>query len=162
MRAKWMAVLTIALMFIGCGEQGKPVSPAKPKETKILGKDAFSLEVEGFKLTSAEVQKLEGASGGKVVMLKDEYGRAEKTIQLGKGNYEVTVYALGASFDEDAFYLTVGNLAEERMWPENPGEILPTNDVIHLTQEADGPCNIVLRFGEQNVQLDRVQFKPVP
>jgi hypothetical protein len=158
----WMAVFASALMFSGCGEQGKPVSPAKVKETKILGKDMFSLEVEDFKLTNAEVQKLEGAGGGKVVVFKDDYSRAEKTIQLGKGKYEVTVYALGPSFDEDAFYLTVGNLAEERRWPENPGELLPTQDTISLTQEADGPCNITLRFGEKNVQLDRVQFKPVP
>ena len=161
MRAVWMAVLAIALMFTGCGEKRETCGPTKSKETKLLGKDVFSLEVEDFKLTNAEVQKLEGASGGKAVMLKDDYSRAEKTIQLSKGKYEVTVYALGASFDEDAFYLTVGNLAEERMWPENPGELLPTQDVIHLTQEADGPCNIALRFGEKNVQLDRVQFKPV-
>jgi len=150
----WMAVLAVALIFTGCGET------AKTGKTKILGKDVFSLEVEDFKLTNADVQKLEGASGGKAVMLKDDYSQAEKTIQLGKGNYEVTVYALGASFDEDAFYLTVGNMAEERMWPENPGELLPTQDVILLAQEADGPCTIVLRFGEQNVQLDRVQVKP--
>jgi len=153
MRAKWMVVLAVALVFSGCGEK-----TTGPKINKLAG-GAFFVEVEDFDLSNAEIQKLSEASGGKVVMLQDEYGEAEVTIQLGKGDYEVTVYALGASFDEDAFYLTVGNQAEERMWPEAPGELLPTADVVYLTQDADGPCTIVLRFGEPNVQLDSVEFK---
>ena len=154
MRAKWMVVLAVALVFSGCGERETGLKIQK------LTDGAFSVEVEDFTLTSAEVQKLAEASGGKVVMLQDEYGEAEATIQLGKGDYEVIVYAYGASFDEDAFFLTIGNQAEERLWPEAPGELLPTQDVVHLTQDADGPCTIVLRFGEPNVQLDRVVFKP--
>ena len=155
MKAKWMAVLAIALLFSGCASKEKP-------RIQKVGKDAFFVEVEEFDLTNAEVQELEGASGGKVVVLQDESGKAEATIQLSKGNYEITVYALGPSSDEDAFYLTVGDNAEERRWPENPGEILPTLDVVNFTQEADGPCDILLRFAEPNVQLDRVQFKHVP
>jgi len=155
MKANWMAVLAIALLFSGCASMSKP-------RIQKAGKDVFFLEVEEFKLTNAKVQQLKGASGGKVVVLQDENGKAEATIPLKKGNYEITVYALGPSSDEDAFYLTVGDNAQERRWPKNPGEILPTLDVVNFTQKADGPCNILIRFAEPNVQLDRVQFKNVP
>lgn len=154
MRAKWLVVLTIALVFSGCS------SMTLPKIQKV-GKDTFFVEVEAFTLKNAEVQDLEEASGGKIVVLQDEYATAEATIQLKKGDYEITVYALGPSFDEDGFYLTVGDGAEERLWPENPGELLPTLDVVNFTQQATGPCDILLSFGEPNVQLDRVQFKLV-
>ncbi len=155
MKAEWMAVLAIALMFSSCAGMEKP-------EMHKVGENAFFVEVEEFDLTSAEVQELEGASGGKVVVLQDESGKAEATIKLSKGNYEVTVYALGPSFDEDAFFVTVGNSEQQRRFPESPGEILPTGEVVAFTQEADGPCSIVLQFAESNVQLDRIEFKHIP
>ncbi len=154
MKAKWMAVLAISLLFSGCAGMEKP-------RIHKVGEDAFFVEVEEFNLTNAQLQELEGASGGKVVVLQDESGKAEVTIQLSKGNYEITVYALGPSYDEDAFFLTVGNNAEQRMWMESPGDILPTLEVFNFTQEADGPCDILLRFAEPNVQLDRLQFERV-
>ena len=155
MRAKWLVVLAIALVFSGCSTMTKP-------RIQKVGKGTFFVEVEEFTLNNAEIEDLEEASGGKVVVLQDENATAEATIQLKRGNYEITVYALGPSFDEDGFYLTVGDAAEERLWPENPGELLPTLDVVNYTQEATGPCDILLSFGEPNVQLDRVQFKSVP
>ncbi len=155
MKAKWMAILVITLVFSGCASMSKP-------RVQKVGKDVFFVEVEEFKLTNAQVQELEGASGGKVVVLQDESSKAEATIQLKKGNYEITVYALGPSYDEDAFYVTVGNNAQERMWLKNTREILPTLDVLKFTQETDGPCNILILLAEPNVQLDRVEFKHVP
>ena len=154
MRAKWLVVLAIALVFSGCNRMTKP-------KIQTVEKGTFFVEVEEFTLNNAEIEDLEEASGGKVVVLQDENATAEATIQLKKGSYEITVYSLGPSFDEDGFYLTVGNAAEERLWAENPGELLPTLDVINYTQEATGPCDILLSFGEPNVQLDRVQFKRV-
>lgn len=154
MRAKWTAALAIALMVPGCAGLTEP-------RIQRVGKDVFFVEVEEFTLTNAKVQELEDASGGKVVVLQDWHSTAEATIQLSKGNYQVTVYALGPALDEDAFYLTIGDCPQERLWPESTGEILPTLDV-HLTQKADGPCKIVFHFAEPNVQLDRVQFKRVP
>jgi len=154
MKAKWMAVLAIALLFTGCAVMQKP-------RIQKVGKDVFFVEVEEFDLTNAQVQELDGASGGKVVVLRDKNGKAEATIKLRKGSYEITVYALGPSYDEDAFYVTVGNNAQERRWPERPGEILPTLDVVNFTQKADGPCKILISFAEPNVQLDRVQFEKV-
>ena len=154
MKAKWMAVLVIALLFSGCAGMQKPI-------VHKAGKDVFFVEVEEFDLTNAKVQELDGASGGKVVVLQDENGKAEATIPLRKGSYEITVYALGPSHEEDAFYMTVGDNAQKRRWPEKPGEILPTLDVVNFTQRADGPCDILIRFAEPNVQLDRVQFKKV-
>jgi len=154
MRAKWIAVLLITLLVIGC------VKTTKTEKKRILGKDVFSLEVEDFDLTNAEVQKLADASGKKVVVLKDDTSKAEKTIQLKKGEYKATVYVLGPSPNEDAFYLTIGDIAEERLYPDSTGEILPTWD-IQFSQHADGPCKIIFTFAEQNVQLDRIQIKPI-
>jgi len=153
MRAKWMVVLVIALTAFGCSQTDEP-------QIQLIGKKSFSLEVEDFKLTNAKVQDLEEASGGKVVVLQDEYGKAEKTIQLSKGNYQITVFALGTSFDEDAFYLSVGDTYEGRLYPESPGEILPTLDFIHYTQKADGPCKILFTYAEPNVLLDHIEFVP--
>jgi len=147
-------LLTITILT-GCASMNKP-------RIQKVGKDVLFVEVEEFKLTNAQVQELEGASGGKVVVLQDKNSKAEATIQLSKGNYEITVYALGPSYDEDAFYVTVGDNAEERRWTENIGEILPTLDVVNLTQDADGPCDILISLAEPNVQLDRVEFKHVP
>jgi predicted small secreted protein len=155
MRVKWIAVLVIALLVAGCA------CPTKPK-MRGIGEDVFSLEVEDFKLTNANVQNLDKASGGKVVVLQDTSSEAEETIQLSKGDYQITVFSLGTSYDEDAFYLTIGDQSEERLWAESPGDILPTLNPVHFTQKDDGPCRILFRFAEPNVLLDRVQFKRVP
>ena len=149
-----LAVLVVALMGSGCAGLMKP-------RIHRVAEDVFFVEVEEFTLTNAKVQELDNASGGKVVVLQDDTSRAEATVQLSKGNYQVTVYALGPSSEEDAFYLTAGEQWEERLWPTWTGEILPAPDV-SLTQQADGPCKIVIRFAEPNVQLDRVEFKRVP
>jgi len=118
------------------------------------------VEVEEFDLLNAQVQELEGASGGKVVVLQDESGNAEATIKLSKGNYEITVYGMGPSSDEDALFLKVGD-KEQRMWMESPGDIVPTLEFVTFSQEAKGPCDISLSFAESNVQLDRIQFERV-
>jgi hypothetical protein len=155
MKAKWMTILAIALMLPGCTSMNK-------LRVQKAGKDLFFVEVEEFNLTNAQVQELEGASGGKVVVLQDKNSKAEATIPLKKSKYEITVYALGPSYDEDAFYIKVGDNAEERRWTENIEEILPTLDVVNFTQKTNGPCNILLRFVEPNVKLDRVEFKHIP
>jgi len=154
MKAKWMAVAAIALLFAGCAGMEKP-------RMHMVDKDTFFVEVEEFDLTNAKVLELEGAGGEKVVVLQDESGKAEATIKLTKGSYEITVYALGPSYDEDAFFMKVGGNAEQRMWLESPGEILPTLEYVAFTQEADGPCDILITYVEPNVELDRVQFKRI-
>ena len=151
MNAKWITVLAIAFLFSGCTGMEKP-------KINTVDKDTFFVEVEEFDLTNAEVLELEGASGGKTIMLQDASGKANATIQLSKGNYEVTVYGLGPSYDEDAFYLTVGSEMQQRMWMEGPGDIVPTLEYFAYSQEADGPCDILLSFIESNVELDRIQF----
>ena len=103
-------VLAGALIGSGCDGLMKP-------RIHRVAEDVFFVEVEEFTLTNAKVQELDNASGGKVVVLQDDTSRAEVTIELSKGNYQVTVYALGASGEEDAFYLTTGEQWEERLYP---------------------------------------------
>jgi hypothetical protein len=152
MKTKWIVIPSVALLLSGCIGMGKP-------RIHNAGEATFFVEAEEFDLTNAKVQKLEGASGGKVIVLEDESGKAEATIKLSKGNYLITVYGLGPSYDEDAFYLKVGNNTTQRMWMESPGDIVPTLETATFSQEANGPCDIMLRFAESNVQLDRVQFE---
>ena len=151
MNTKLIVGVAFALLFSGCAGMEKP-------KINMVDKDTFFIEVEEFDLTNAEVRELEGAGGGKTVMLKDASGRAEATVYLSKGSYEITVYGLGPSYEEDAFYLTVGDNAQQRMWMESPGDIVPTLEYYAYTQQADGPCHLLLSFIESNVELDRVKF----
>jgi hypothetical protein len=166
MKARWPAVLAIALLVVGCNgtkppPAPQPVVPEVPEVQPEPAEEVTVLEVEEFTLKDAKVQALAAAGGGKVVVLQGDLSTAEKTIQLAKGTYTVTVYAFAPSYEEDAFYLTVGDGYEERIFPEEINKVLPAGPVTH-TQKADGPCKISLGFGEENVQLDRVEIKPVP
>jgi hypothetical protein len=154
MNTKLIVVSVISLLLAGCAGMEKPVM-------HNVDKDTFFVEVEDFNLTGAKVLDLEGASGGKSVVLQDDTGKAEATIRLSKGGYEIIVYGLAPSYEEDAFFMKVGGNAEQRMWMESPGEIVPTLEYVAYTQEADGPCDIVITYAEPNVELDRVQFKRV-
>ena len=154
MRATWMLVTVIALLFAGCAGMEKSI-------IHTVDDDTFFIEVEDFELTNAKILDLEGASGEKSVVLQDDTGKAEATIQLSKGGYEIIIYALGPTYDEDAFFMKVGGNEEQRMWVESPGDIVTTLEYVAYTQEADGPCDILITYIEPNVELDRVQFKRV-
>jgi len=154
MRAKLMIVSAIALLFAGCAGMEKSI-------IHTVDENTFFVEVEDFDLTNAKVLDLEGAGGEKAVVLQDETSKAQATIKLSKGSYEISVYGLAPSYDEDAFNVTVGGNEQQRMWIESPEEILPTLEYVALTQEADGPCDIVITYIEPNVELDRVEFKHV-
>ena len=163
---KNLAAVGIVLMLAGCatvnpcGECATGAACAKCAKEAAGGTTLIVVEVEEFTLTGADVQKLAGAGGGKVAVLLGESSKAEKTIKLSTGTYIVTVYAQGTSSEEDAFYLTVGNEMEERLYPDDVGEILPVPEVTHV-QKADGPCKIAITFAEENVLLDRVEFERV-
>jgi hypothetical protein len=154
MNTKWMVVSVISLLFAGCAGMEKSI-------IHTVDNDTFFVEAEDFDLTGAKVLELEGASGEKSVVLQDATAQAEVTIQLKKGGYEITVYGLAPSYDEDAFFMKVGGNAEQRMWMESPDDIVPTLEYVAYTQEADGPCVIVITYAEPNVELDRVEFKRI-
>ncbi len=152
-----LAVLTIAM--IGCSSTPDSGDSAAGQYVKADG--TIVVEVEGFKLTDAEVKELASAAGGKTVVLKGDNSKVEGTVNLKKGEYVVILYAMGPSQDEDACYMTIGAGAEERVYPEDVEAVLPTMEVYH-TQKEDGPCSILITFAEENVHLDRVEFKLTP
>ena len=154
MNTKLMVVSVISLLFAGCAGMEKPIM-------HTVDKDTFFIEVEDLALVGAKVLDLEGASGEKSVVLQDDTSLATVTFLLSKGSYEITVYGLAPSYDEDAFFMKVGDNPEQRMWMESPGEIVSTLEYVAYTQEADGPCKIMITYAEPNVELDRVQFKRV-
>ena len=154
MNKKLMVVSMVSLLLAGCAGMEKSI-------IHTVDKDTFFVEIEDFDLTGAKVLDLEGASSEKSVVLQDEKARAEATIQLNKGSYEIIVYGMAPSYDEDALFMKVGSNAEQRMWMESPDDIVPTLEYIAYTQEANGPCAIVITYAEPNVELDRVQFKRI-
>ncbi len=97
MKTVLMALMSLMLVSVGVvwGAEPSVKSSPAPVGAPSVEHKMLSLEVEGFNLTNASVQDLEGASGGKVVVLNNADSKAEKTIQLSKGNYKVTVYVLG-------------------------------------------------------------------
>ncbi len=152
MAGKCILVLAAALMLVGCVETEQKII-VMPKEGSVV------IEAEKFALTNAQIQKLDGAGEGKVIVLLDETSKAEATVQMKKGNYVVTVYVLGPSEDEDAFYIAVGKQAPARSYPTEPGVLQPIRNDVYYTHPETGPCKIELTFGEPNVQLDRVEIK---
>jgi hypothetical protein len=151
MRAKLMIVSVIALLFTGCAGTQKSI-------IHTVDENTFFVEVEDFELFNAKVLDLEGASGEKSVVLQDDSSKAKATIKLSKGRFEISVYGLAPSYEEDAFYVTVADNEQQRMWIESPEDILPTLEYVAHTQEADGPCDIVITYIEPNVELDKVEF----
>jgi len=149
MKMKCLAVLAVALVLAGCA--GLELAAVD---------DSVMVQVEKLALTHANVMKVPEAGGGKVVVLADYSSKAEGSVILKEGTYDVTVFALGVSGDEDAFYLTLADGYKERLYPEEKGAIVPIEIGRH-TQAADGACKIVFGFGEENVQLDQILFKKV-
>jgi len=155
MAGKTIAVLAVAVLAAGCAGVGVPTGGVSTTG------DVTVLEVENFKLNKANVVALDGASGGKAVVLVDEASEAGITIpMLKKGDYELIVHGLAPSYEEDAFLITVGDLAEERLFISDINRVLPTAP-LPFTQRKDGPCKVVLMFGEDNVKLDRIEIRPV-
>ena len=93
-------------------------------------------------------------------MLEGYSSKAEGSVSLKKGTYNVTVSTLGVSEEEDAFYLKLADGYKDRLYPDEHGSIVPISIGRH-TQAADGDCKIAFSFGEQNVQLDQIQFEKI-
>jgi len=177
MRGAMLVLLAAVLVAAGCATGGgKTAGPSASPDALAAAPDALAsaapdvlaaagpatvIEVENFKLTKGNAVDLKDASGGKAVVLTDEAGEAEYTLpSLAKGTYELVIRGVGQSDKEDAVYVRVAGQAEERVFPEEWKKLLPFK-AVRFTQPADGPCKIVLSFGEENVQLDRVEIRPV-
>jgi len=150
MTGRTMAVVAALVLAAGCAAVGYQGSPQR----------VTVLEMEKAALTKAVVKDLAGAGGGKAVLLTDESSEATLTVNLKKGTYELTFYGLAPSYDEDAFYVRVGDGEEMRLVISDTGKLLPSKPV-RFTVDKDGPCKILVSFAEENVQLDRVEIKPV-
>ena len=146
MTGRMMAVVAALALVAGCAAMG-------PKGVTVL-------EMEEATLTKAAVKDLAGASGGKAVLLTDESSEVTVTANLKKGAYEVTFYGVAPSYDEDAFYVRIGDGEEMRLVISDIAKLLPSKPV-KFSVDKDGPCKILISFAEENVQLDRVEIKAV-
>lgn len=158
-----LLVLLSAVVAAGCATVEEKVKTAAEEAAKVLplkpAPGATVLEVESFALTKATVKPLKGASGGKTVVLAQD-GRAEASVTLPAGAYELAVVALAPSLAEDAFYVSVANQPETRLFPGET-EKLAASRPVQFSLSAAGPCKVVLSFAEENVQLDRVEIRAV-
>jgi len=165
MRGTMALVLAAMLLVAGCATGGGKTAASEPavtgtKRGPVEGGPATVIEVENFKLTKAKVIDLAGAGGGKAVVFTDEAAEAEYTVPaLPKGTYDVVIFGVGQSDREDAVYIRVAGQSEERVFPDEWKKLLPFR-AVRFTQPDNGPCKIVLSFGEENVQLDRVEIRP--
>lgn len=153
MRGQLIAVVALVLLAGGCSS----LSAAE----KVAPAGTVVREVEAFKLTDAKVEDLKGASGGKVVVMTTDAGEAELSVTLKKGAYELKVYGLAPSYDEDAFYLTVGDGEEKRLVISDINKVLPSAPYA-FTVAKDGACRILITYGEDNVKFDKVVIAPAP
>ena len=164
MAGKILVVLAVVMLAAGCGTPGTTTAGAPARRSVDTAKPAVGavavVEVENFKLTKAEVKELKDASGGKAVLLTSEDSQAEYTVPaLNKGTYDAILYGVGQSDSEDAVYVRVAGQAEERVFPAEWKKVMPFG-AVRFTQPSDGPCKILLTFGEENVLLDRVEIVP--
>ena len=136
-----LSAFLAALLLGGCVGAGEKTEPAKP----VKGERSF--EVEDFKLTKAQIEPFKGAGGGKVVVLK-------------KGAYELIVYGYAPSFDEDGFFVHVGDKLDQRMVIPDIKKLLPTKP-LPFNATKDGPCEVTIALGEEHVKFDRVVIRPV-
>lgn len=157
-----MLVLLVTSVVAGCATVDNKVKTATEEAAKVLPlkptPGAVVLEVENFTLTKATIKPLNGASGGKTVVLEQD-GRAEASVVLREGSYELIVVAFAPSLAEDAFYVSVGDRPETRLFPGETEKLAPSRP-LQFSLPADGPCKVVLTFAEKNVQLDRVEIRP--
>ena len=149
-----LSAFLAALLLTGCVGAGEKTEPAKP----VKGEKRF--EVEDFKLTKARVEPFKGAGGGKVVVLTHEESEATKFVPLKKGAYELIVYGYAPSFDEDGFFVHVGDKLDQRMVIPDIKKLLPTKP-LPFNATKDGPCEVTIALGEEHVKFDRVVIRPV-
>ena len=165
MRGRLVAVCGLLVLAAGCAGMcggGKAVATTESPKTMATVAPAGTIvvELEKFTLAKWEVKNLEGASGGKAVLLVDEAGQAETTVELKAGTYDLVVYGLAPSYEGDAFYVRVGPQAEERRVIKDIKQLLPC-EPLRFTMAKDGPCKVLITFAEENLLLDRVEIRPV-
>ena len=122
------------------------------------------LEAKKLTLKDCELKALEGATGGKAVLMDKDSSEAKGTVDLKKGKYKVVVYAQGASSDEDAVFVTIGDGRKTRVYAQEHGKIVPANlmgsedQFFTVTIDKDGRVAVLLTMAEKNVYVDRVVF----
>ena len=146
MSARVLAALAAAALIAGCTAAPQPA--------------AFEVEnAKCFKLTDAKVVELEGAGGGKAVVLTTANGEAVAQVVLPPGTYNLVVYGYAPSYNEDRFYVTVGDYPEAKMVMSAIKKVAPSN-ALKFKVDKLGPVKIRISFGEDNVQFDRVLITP--
>ena len=167
----WAVAVCVAWWVGGCGstgpEQSATPAPA-PAPTSVTTVKApageIVLEAETCTLKDCAAKELRGAGGGKAVLMDKDSSQAQGTVDLKKGKYKVVVYMQGASADEDAVYITLGQGSRTRAFAEEHDAIVPatlyeSEDQFFMALiDKDGPCSVLLTTAEKNVYVDRVVF----
>ena len=179
--ATWVVAAWVCGVLTGCagpagtGPQASSATlPAKPATAATapapgpaIAKAAAGgvvLEAEKCTLKDCQAKDLSGASGGKAVLMDKDTSEAQGTVELKKGTYRVVVYVRGASADEDAVYVTVGDGPKTRFYAGDHGSVVPAtlyeseDQFFTATVDKDGPCKVLFTTAEKNVYVDRIVF----
>ena len=163
----WLLAVCVVFLASACsgpaGSQAeKPAVLPEKVSPRVVAQGEIVLEAEGLALKDCAAKSLAGASGGKAVLFDKESSEARGTVELKKGKYKAVVYMEGASDDEDAVYVTVGQGSKTRVFADEHGAVVAgtlyesEDQFFTVTIDKEGPCSVVLTTAEKNVYVDRV------
>ncbi len=140
-----------------------PPFPARPVGPEV------TLEAEEFALRGVKAWEFPGAPGEKALLFLFAGDRAETTVVLRQGRYEVRVLMQGLDTNHDSVLVTVAG-REQRFTQDSWGRLAPgkVHDVPRPTVDVprDGEHRVALAFDESHVWVDRVVLvrvvAPVP
>jgi len=88
--------------------------PAKAGVPSVT--QSVSIELEDFSLTDCVVVNLTNACGGKAVLIAKGSSKAETTVKLSKGEYNVTFWIMAPSLNSDSVWVTIGDAGKDSPW----------------------------------------------
>ena len=112
-------VLAMALATCLSARAAEPAAtnshPAKAGDPSVT--QSVSIELEDFSLTDCVVSNLGAlACGGKAVLIAKESSRAETTVKLSKGEYNVMFWIMAPSLNSDCVWVTIGDTGKAGPW----------------------------------------------
>ena len=129
-----------------------------PVATKRNADGSIVVQVEDFALfNKAEVQTVEGAAGGKAVLMKAENSQAEATVDLEPGTYIIQLDTRSNGSDHDAIYFSLAG-QETRSYRSDKG-FGPVKGTVGAKIAKGGPQNLIVRTGEDGVLADQIVIR---
>lgn len=161
----WSGILSRQLLVTTSLVTFAFLASASTRAAPALSSDGtLVIEAEDMTLTSGEIVRAEGASGGKAVKVLTNDAVAETELELPAGQYVVNAYFLASHFDHDGFFIAADskvnrtNAAHHERW---------VYGAKFLVFETDGTKPVTLRIAaswegydiaESGMLVDRLEL----